>query len=103
MINLEEFYTLSPGDQVKIVDKWPKTHDYRGNPISEWLGKVMTIKYGLRGDAVRMVEDEGERTFAEESNYSGWFWYEGMIDEIVDDAVETLGPLSMDEIALLYA
>lgn len=103
MITHDEFKSLQPGDRVRIVSSWTTGQQALGGEMDHWLGKVMTIKYGLRGDAVRMVEDEGERTFAEESNYSGWFWYEGMIDEIVDDAVETLGPLSMDEIALLYA
>lgn len=95
MINLEEFYTLSPGDQVKIVDKWPKTHDYRGNPISEWLGKVMTVRvpaeYG--GNLSYHMEED----FSENGG-EGYFWYPDMIDHVVS----SIEPLPLQDIMGLY-
>lgn len=102
MITHDEFKSLQPGDRVRIVSSWTTGQQALGGEMDHWLGKIMTVKYGIKNNAVRMVEDEGERSFAS-VDYSGWFWYQDMIDEIIDEAAESAAPLSMDEIALLYA
>lgn len=102
MISNEELKSLKPGDRVRIVREWTGVNQALDGSMDHWLGKIMTVKYGIKNNAVRMVEDEGERSFAS-VDYSGWFWYQDMIDEIIDEAAESAAPLSMDEIALLYA
>jgi len=98
MISQEEFYTLNIGDQVKIVDEWPmgKLH-YRDHPISEYLGKVMTIRTPTSFNdrpSFHMEEDYGE------NGGDGYYWYADMIDYIVTS--KTIEPMSMDEIMQLF-
>lgn len=70
------------GDKVLIksyedIHNNPKS-DRSGKMARDWGGKVMTIKF-VGTDSYRMEED-----YDYPANRGGWFWYEDMIDGLVN-------------------
>lgn len=71
---------LEPGTKVKIVNRWHGTgHNLVGH-MDKYLGTIMTVRE-VNDYEVRMVEDECDN--------GGWFWYENMIEYIVEDTLAT--------------
>ena len=66
------------GDRVRITTDKSKGGIWNlGGEMDKWLGKVMTIR-DIDEDCYKMKEDCHEHG-------DGWFWYDDMIDGLVDE------------------
>lgn len=84
---------LSPGDRVKIAEKWAPSAGghYRCDSdglMDHWLGKIMTVRYVYSGEDpfIRCEEDAGE------FHGRGWNWFPEFIEYVVEN--ETDAPLT---------
>lgn len=97
MLNVE---CLSPGDRVRIVDKWCEGCRQNGRgKMDHWLGKVMTVSstfpsYDYPEDGwVTMVDDDGE------FNGNGWMWFAPALDCVVEECDPIDPPKSESELS----
>lgn len=95
-MTIEEFKTLKPGDKVKIVDTFVSGTKYGAEPMDNWCGKIMTVRY------VKIRVDE-EDTYAHmeedvDEVLDGWSWYPCMIEKKVSGTITMEIPESGDKI-----
>lgn len=92
-MTVEEYDSLMPGDQVRIVASRVRGMNSDGL-MDKWLGQVMTVDRRCTDNSLRMLEDKGERPGG-----GRWMWTRNMIDRIVDDNEECDDICTEDELA----
>lgn len=92
-MTVEEYDSLMPGDQVRIVASRVRGMNSDGL-MDKWLGQVMTVDMRCTDNTLRMLEDKGDRPGG-----SRWVWRRGMIDRIADETEDPDEICTEDELA----